>query len=140
MTPYDLTKGRINFRHKDVRAGTAPPPQRPGGPGGNFRRRAAKIEQATFGGQEIYFFSPGSFEDLPFSPAWCLTEHWRAAKRIGSSLEADPIVHVSNPELFEALIDIDLPAIRHLRRQQRAQRLVADSGLARRHRPGPGDQ
>ena len=22
MTPYDLTKGRINFRHKDVRAGT----------------------------------------------------------------------------------------------------------------------
>ena len=21
MTPYDLTKGRINFRHKDVRAG-----------------------------------------------------------------------------------------------------------------------
>ncbi|MFN3869732.1 MAG: translation initiation factor IF-1 [Hyphomicrobiaceae bacterium] len=25
MTPYDLSKGRINFRHKD---------QRPGGPGG----------------------------------------------------------------------------------------------------------
>lgn len=24
MTPYDLTKGRINFRHKDARA--APPP------------------------------------------------------------------------------------------------------------------
>ena len=24
MTPYDLTKGRINFRHKDERAG--PPP------------------------------------------------------------------------------------------------------------------
>ncbi len=39
MTPYDLTKGRINFRHKDVRAGTGgPPTQRPGGPG-NFRRR-----------------------------------------------------------------------------------------------------
>jgi len=38
MTPYDLTKGRINFRHKDVRAGGPPPPQRPGGPG-NFRRR-----------------------------------------------------------------------------------------------------
>jgi translation initiation factor IF-1 len=36
MTPYDLTKGRINFRHKDERAGAAgaapasPPP---------FRRR-----------------------------------------------------------------------------------------------------
>ena len=39
MTPYDLTKGRINFRHKDVRAGSGgPPPQRPGG-SGKFRRR-----------------------------------------------------------------------------------------------------
>lgn len=35
MTPYDLTKGRINFRHKDERAGTVatgpakrPPPRR----------------------------------------------------------------------------------------------------------------
>jgi translation initiation factor IF-1 len=30
MTPYDLTKGRINFRHKDERAAPAPsarPPQ-----------------------------------------------------------------------------------------------------------------
>lgn len=28
MSPYDLTKGRINFRHKDERAGPAsPPPQ-----------------------------------------------------------------------------------------------------------------
>jgi isoleucyl-tRNA synthetase len=35
----------------------------------------------------------------------------RAAKRIGSSLEADPIVHVSNPELFEALIEVDLPEV-----------------------------
>ncbi len=25
MTPYDLTKGRINFRHKDERAVAAPP-------------------------------------------------------------------------------------------------------------------
>ncbi|MBX9635676.1 MAG: translation initiation factor IF-1, partial [Magnetospirillum sp.] len=24
MTPYDLTKGRINFRHKDERANTGP--------------------------------------------------------------------------------------------------------------------
>jgi translation initiation factor IF-1 len=33
MSPYDLTKGRINFRHKDERA--APPPgSRP-----NFFRR-----------------------------------------------------------------------------------------------------
>ena len=30
MTPYDLTKGRINFRHKDERAAATPqPPQRP---------------------------------------------------------------------------------------------------------------
>jgi translation initiation factor IF-1 len=42
MTPYDLTKGRINFRHKDVRPGQSEggggggqrpggPPRRPGG-------------------------------------------------------------------------------------------------------------
>jgi isoleucyl-tRNA synthetase len=35
----------------------------------------------------------------------------RAGKRIGSSLEADPIVHVTNPELFEALTDIDLAEV-----------------------------
>lgn len=32
MTPYDLTKGRISFRHKDTRGG---PPPGAGGPGGN---------------------------------------------------------------------------------------------------------
>lgn len=41
MTPYDLTKGRINFRHKDTRGG--PPGGGPGGaggpPGGGNRRR-----------------------------------------------------------------------------------------------------
>ncbi len=31
MTPYDLTKGRINFRHKDTRAPV------PSGPGGGYR-------------------------------------------------------------------------------------------------------
>ena len=35
----------------------------------------------------------------------------RAGKRIGSSLEADPIVHVSNPELFAAMVDIDLAEV-----------------------------
>ena len=35
----------------------------------------------------------------------------RAQKRIGSSLEAHPIVHVSNEELFEAVVDIDLAEI-----------------------------
>lgn len=36
MTPYDLTKGRINFRHKDTRGGGPPPPSQ--GSGGNQRR------------------------------------------------------------------------------------------------------
>ncbi|MCJ7598629.1 MAG: class I tRNA ligase family protein, partial [Methyloceanibacter sp.] len=35
----------------------------------------------------------------------------RAQKRIGSSLEAHPIVHVSNSDLFEAVLDIDLAEI-----------------------------
>ena len=35
----------------------------------------------------------------------------RAQKRIGSSLEAHPIVHVSNPELYEAVIDCDLAEV-----------------------------
>jgi translation initiation factor IF-1 len=38
MTPYDLTKGRINFRHKEVRAG-GPPPSAPRAGAGGFRRR-----------------------------------------------------------------------------------------------------
>jgi translation initiation factor IF-1 len=35
MTPYDLTKGRINFRHKDARAASSPSSF---GPGGGPRR------------------------------------------------------------------------------------------------------
>jgi isoleucyl-tRNA synthetase len=35
----------------------------------------------------------------------------RAAKRIGSSLEAAPMVYVTNPQLFEAVVDIDLAEI-----------------------------
>jgi len=35
----------------------------------------------------------------------------RAAKRIGSSLEADPFVYVSDPELFAALVEVDLAEI-----------------------------
>lgn len=34
MTPYDLTKGRLIFRHKDERAAAPRPQSRP-----NFRRR-----------------------------------------------------------------------------------------------------
>jgi isoleucyl-tRNA synthetase len=35
----------------------------------------------------------------------------RAGKRIGSSLEAAPLVYVSDPDLFAALVDIDLAEI-----------------------------
>jgi len=35
----------------------------------------------------------------------------RAQKRIGSSLEAHPIIHVSNEELYEAVIDVDLAEV-----------------------------
>jgi isoleucyl-tRNA synthetase len=35
----------------------------------------------------------------------------RAQKRIGSSLEAHPIVHVSNPELYDAVVGIDLAEV-----------------------------
>ena len=35
----------------------------------------------------------------------------RAGKRIGSSLEAAPIVYVADPELFAALVDVDLAEI-----------------------------
>jgi translation initiation factor IF-1 len=30
MSPYDLTKARISFRHKDERSSGTPRPQRPG--------------------------------------------------------------------------------------------------------------
>ena len=42
MTPYDLTKGRINFRHKDARSGGATGAsggQTQGGPPGGYQRR-----------------------------------------------------------------------------------------------------
>jgi isoleucyl-tRNA synthetase len=50
----------------------------------------------------------------------------RAQKRIGSSLEAHPIVHVSNPELFEAVVDVDLAEVCITS----ALTLVADEGPA----------
>ena len=35
----------------------------------------------------------------------------RAGKRIGSSLEAAPVVHVSNPDLYAAVVGVDLAEI-----------------------------
>jgi isoleucyl-tRNA synthetase len=50
----------------------------------------------------------------------------RAQKRIGSSLEAHPIVHVSSAELYEAVLDVDLAEICITS----AATLVADEGPA----------
>src|SRR6202162_2339439 len=35
----------------------------------------------------------------------------RAAKRIGSSLDASPLVYVSDKKIFDALIDVDLAEV-----------------------------
>jgi len=35
----------------------------------------------------------------------------RAQKRIGSSLEAHPVVHIANEDLFEAVVDVDLAEV-----------------------------
>ena len=32
MTPYDLSRGRVNFRHKDERSAASSPPPRSGPP------------------------------------------------------------------------------------------------------------
>ena len=50
----------------------------------------------------------------------------RAQKRIGSSLEAHPIVHVSNAELYEAVVDCDLAEVCITS----AATLVQDEGLS----------
>jgi isoleucyl-tRNA synthetase len=35
----------------------------------------------------------------------------RAGKRIGASLEAAPVIHVADPDLFAAVVDVDLPEL-----------------------------
>ena len=61
----------------------------------------------------------------------------RAQKRIGSSLEAHPIVHVSNEELYEAVVDATSRGVHHLggdarsgRRAGGAFRLPEVAGVA----------
>ena len=63
---------------------------------------------------------PGATTSWPTSGARCATvrrvvtgalEIERAQKRIGSSLEAHPIVHVSDEDLFEAVVDVDLAEV-----------------------------
>ncbi len=80
-------------------------------------------------GEQIKSVHLESFPEVPV--AWLddkLAEKWRkvrivrgvvtgaleierAQKRIGSSLEAHPIVHVSNAELYEAVVDCDLAEV-----------------------------
>ena len=51
----------------------------------------------------------------------------RAHKRIGSSLEAHPLVHISDPDLFAAVVDVDLAEV------------CITSGLALVEGEGPAD-
>jgi isoleucyl-tRNA synthetase len=71
---------------------------------------------------EIFPEVPGSWRDDKLADKWRkiravrrvvtgALEIERAQKRIGSSLEAHPIVHVSNAELYEAVVDCDLAEV-----------------------------
>jgi isoleucyl-tRNA synthetase len=68
---------------------------------------------------EIFPVVPGAWRDAALAQRWQrlrdlrrvvtgALELERAAKRIGSSLEAAPIVYVSDPDLFAAAVNIDL--------------------------------
>ncbi|MGB9041568.1 MAG: isoleucine--tRNA ligase [Pseudolabrys sp.] len=71
---------------------------------------------------EIFAEVPASWRDDKLAEKWRkirtvrrvvtgALEIERAQKRIGSSLEAHPIVHVSNAELYEAVVDCDLAEV-----------------------------
>jgi len=71
---------------------------------------------------EIFPEVPATWRDEKLAEKWCkirivrrvvtgALEIERAQKRIGSSLEAHPIVHVSNTELYEAVVDCDLAEV-----------------------------
>jgi isoleucyl-tRNA synthetase len=71
---------------------------------------------------ELFPGVPASWRNEPLAEQWrkvrlvrrVITgalEIERASKRIGSSLEAAPIVYVADPDLFAALVDIDLAEI-----------------------------
>jgi len=71
---------------------------------------------------ELFPDIPGSWRDDALAEKWRKVrtvrrvvtgalEIERAAKRIGSSLEAAPVIYVSNPQLFEAVVDIDLAEV-----------------------------
>ncbi|HEY6860596.1 MAG TPA: isoleucine--tRNA ligase [Pseudolabrys sp.] len=71
---------------------------------------------------EIFPEVPASWRDEKLAETWRkirivrrvvtgALEIERAQKRIGSSLEAHPILHVSNAELYEAVVDCDLAEV-----------------------------
>jgi isoleucyl-tRNA synthetase len=71
---------------------------------------------------ELFPEIPGEWRDEALAEKWrkvrqvrrVITgalEIERAGKRIGSPLEAHPIVHVSDPDLFAAVVDVDLAEI-----------------------------
>jgi isoleucyl-tRNA synthetase len=79
-------------------------------------------EAATSVHLEAFPEVPSAWRDDKLAEKWrkIRTVRWvvtgaleieRAQKRIGSSLEAHPIVHVSNEELYEAVVDCDLAEV-----------------------------
>jgi isoleucyl-tRNA synthetase len=85
---------------------------------------------------EIFPEVPASWRDEKLAEKWRkirivrrvvtgALEIERAQKRIGSSLEAHPIAHVSNAELYEAVVDCDLAEVCITS----AATLVQDEGL-----------
>ncbi len=60
----------------------------------------------------------------------------RAAKRIGSSLEAAPAVYVSDPDLFAALVEVDLAEVSITFGRDAGRRRGAGGGVSARRREG----
>jgi isoleucyl-tRNA synthetase len=71
---------------------------------------------------ELFADVPAAWRDDKLAEKWRMVrmvrrvvtgalEIERAQKRIGSSLEAHPIVHISNAELYEAVLDVDLAEV-----------------------------
>jgi len=71
---------------------------------------------------ELFPQVPASWRNEALAEKWRTVRHVRrvvtgaleierAQKRIGSSLEAAPVVYVSDPDLFSALVDIDLAEV-----------------------------
>ena len=82
------------------------------------------IPTRTLGSSRMFPDVPASWRDDALAEKWRKVRNRaprrhrrarieRAGKRIGSSLEAAPIVYVADPDLFAALVDVDLAEIVH---------------------------